>query len=451
MKLTINPLEHVVVFTLRDITLWSGQGRLQPEDLGLNDAETPPEAVASLGSKRLFPKEKLKALKQMRRRMHTECTAYGGIKFLGGYAVPETKAATLATALDKLVAQGNALRDDLLRNFDATVKAWHDENPQWAHIMRAGTPEKDAVGNRIRFGYHGFVVGTPNNATVAATFSESVAALGDSLYEEVAAEAKTFVAKSLKPGRDAGSQKTAAPVRRMVEKLRGLHFLDPRIGPLLTVFDQVMARIPATGKVDGAGYLALMRCASVLSDVAAMCDIGTRAANGEDTLALADEILGDTPSQQQADDAPALAVDEQLADTPMGAPGLAVEDIFAGDEADAIEAAQPANASAAGCVAGQCAADDAGIDPFHVDDDDPAPPAGAIEPRAPAMVRISALRPLMPTATSTPADGASRAPTTVNRPQPAQPTAPVVPARPAVSRLPTMPTMPTGGSVTMDF
>ena len=114
-------------------------------------------------------------------------------------------------------------------------------------------------------------------------------------------------------------------------------------------------------------------------------------------------------------------------------------------------AAQPANASAAGCVAGQCAADDAGIDPFHVDDDDPAPPAGAVEPKTPTMVRISALRPPMPTATSAPADGASRAPTTVNRPQPAQPTAPVVPARPAVSRLPTMPTMPTGGSVTMDF
>lgn len=286
-----NPLEAMIVFSLGGTTLWSGRGRLRADDLGLTEEEAPPEAIASLGSKKLFPQDKLKLLQKKKRLMHRDC-AEVGMRFVGGYAVPEAKAEALAQRLDARVEEGQALADEILRNFDSTVKAWHRENPSWAHILRAGTPEKEAVAKKIRFDYEAYMVTKPKSTTVGARFSGAVSALGDSLYQEVAAEASAFVKKSLLPGREGGTQKTATPVRRMVDKLRGLEFLDARIKPLIDVLQCVLSRVPSTGRLQDDAFLAIVGCASALADTSVMQDIGTRASEGEAIELLADELMG---------------------------------------------------------------------------------------------------------------------------------------------------------------
>jgi len=291
----ITPLDNVIVFSLGAISLWSGRGRLQPEDFGAASIDLPPAAVASLGSKRLISGDILVKLDKVKRKMH-RLLASSGTKFLNGYAVAVDRAEGLAKALDVLVAEGNALRQNLLDNFDSLLADWHRENPEWAHILRAGTPEKEAVHKRINFGWDAFMVRTPANEKVARSMLGAAASLGSTLYGEISAEAKDFVSKSLKPGREKGSQRTATPVRRMVEKLRGLQFLDHRIGPLTKVFDKIVENIPATGVIEGHAYLCMLRCAYVLADVDEMQRLGERAGDGEPIDDLAAEIIGALPA-----------------------------------------------------------------------------------------------------------------------------------------------------------
>jgi len=318
LKSHYNPLESMVVFSLGGTTLWSGNGRLRHEDLGLSEDEAPPEAIASLGTKKLFPPAKLKALQKLKRLMHRDC-AEVGMRFLGGYAVPEAKAEALAAKLDDRVREGQALADEFLRNFDATVKAWHRDNPEWAHILRAGTPQKEAVGARIRFDYEAYLVSKPKSSVVGARFGGAVSALGDSLYREVASEAADFVQKSLLPGREDGTQRTAGPVRRMLEKLRGLSFLDARITPLIDVLTLVMSRVPANGPVKDDSFLAIVCVASALADPATMQSVGERAAAGESPEDLADELMGGSKPQAAAA-SPKRRSDRAAAPTGAAAP-----------------------------------------------------------------------------------------------------------------------------------
>lgn len=303
----LSPLDNVVVFSLGAISLWSGRGRLQPEDFGTSSIDLPPAAVASLGSKRLISREILVKLDQVKRKMHRLC-ASTGVKFLNGYAVGVDKSEPLSKQLDQLVTEGNTLRQHLLDNFDTMLADWHRENPLWAHILKAGTPEKESVHKRINFGWDAFMVRTPANEKVAQSLLGASASLGSTLYGEIAAEALDFVTKSLKPGREKGSQRTATPIRRLVEKMRGLQFLDHRIQPLTQVFDQIVASIPTTGVIEGQSYLCMLRCAYVLADVNEMQRLGERAFNGESADALCAEIVGDSSASAQVAAASADAV-----------------------------------------------------------------------------------------------------------------------------------------------
>lgn len=301
----IAPLDNVIVFSLGAISLWSGRGRLQPEDFGAASIDLPPAAVASLGSKRLISGDILVKLDKVKRKMH-RLLASSGAKFLNGYAVAVDKAESMAKALDQLVAEGNALRQNLLDNFDVLLADWHRDNPEWAHILRAGTPEKEAVHKRINFGWDAFMVRTPANEQVAQSLLGAAASLGSTLYSEIAAEANDFVQKSLKPGREKGSQRTATPIRRMVDKLRGLQFLDHRIGPLTQVFDKIVENIPSAGSIEGHAYLCMLRCAYVLADVAEMQRLGERASDGEPLDVLVAEVMG-TSQHGQTSNAEATA------------------------------------------------------------------------------------------------------------------------------------------------
>lgn len=314
-------LQNVVLFSLGATSLWSGRAKLRVEDLGSIGIDLPPEHVASLGSKRLISKDTIVKLEKVKRRMHRECAAIG-TKFLNGYAVPSARAEDLAKSLSALVAEGDRLRQDLLDNFDSAINEWHKENPQWAHILRAGTPEKESIHKRITFGWDAFMVAAPEQPSMAARLMGSVSSLGSSLYDEIAAEANDFVKKSLGLGRQAGSQRTAAPVRRMVDKLRGLKFLDHRIEPLTEVFERIMRVIPATGKVEGEAYVGLVRVAYVLADVAEMHRFGEEVGNGKKIDDVVAEILGAEPSA-----APVVSAATQTAQQ-AGADSVGVESLF---------------------------------------------------------------------------------------------------------------------------
>jgi hypothetical protein len=273
------PLKDVVIISLGAISLWSGRARLVADDLSSNPEDLPPAAIASLGSKRLFPSEKLKPLEKVKRAMWRTLITRG-TRFLNGVAISNHDVPETVEELNGLVAEGNRLADELLKHFEATVHTWHEENPDWKHILAAGTPEKEYVRNRIKFGWDAFMVDFPENNVLADKLRTSVGQMGKSLFREIEKEASEFVVKSLKPARNTATQRTVTPLRRMVQKLYRLGMLDSLAVPVSEVCSAVLSTLPSKGRITDGDYLKLIRLANLLSNVSEMRFIGQRVLDG---------------------------------------------------------------------------------------------------------------------------------------------------------------------------
>lgn len=272
----LNILRNVVVISLSDTSLWTGRAKMTAEDLGLSDEQVPPDAIASLGSKRVIDGDALKPLNKIRYLMRRACLEVG-TRFLGGFAVAIEEAESLVTKLNKLVEQGEAIKKSFLATVDNKIDAWHESNPKWKHIMSAGTPERDSIGKKISFGYHAIMVQTPENDTVARSLLGAVDMMGNNLIDEIVSEARAFVQRSLVDGREQGSQKTVGPIRRLGNKIHALRFIDPALGAMAEVVKRVLQTIPETGKIEAESFLNMTRVANLLA---------SRARFSETSLAL---------------------------------------------------------------------------------------------------------------------------------------------------------------------
>ena len=87
MTTDITVLDHLVVVNL-DIHIWTARKKLVPLDLG--GAELPPEDLASLGSKRICNPDDLRSFGTLKARA-VNLLEGNGIRFLSGWAVPDTR------------------------------------------------------------------------------------------------------------------------------------------------------------------------------------------------------------------------------------------------------------------------------------------------------------------------------------------------------------------------
>lgn len=318
----VNLLSSMVVVSLGETRLWTGRAKLKAEDLEVDEEALPPEALASLGSKRVISPDRIKPLQQIRYQMRRACLEVG-TRFLGGFAVAEDEALALVHKLDKLVKSGEARAEKFFATFEADIRAWHEENPEWKHILSAGTPEKEKLRRRIGFGYQAYVVTTPGNESVAANLLGAVDMMGSSLVDEIVKEAGAYVKQSLKGGRNEGMQKTVDPVRRLGRKMVAVRFIDPTLGPMSKVVEGVLATIPTTGKVSGEAYMALTRVANLMADRRSLQATAKALFDGERTVESVVQQLtgGQIQTEVDLEDRSALGVETSHA--------LGLESLFA--------------------------------------------------------------------------------------------------------------------------
>lgn len=323
MSSQLNLLKNVVVVSLSETTLWTGRAKMAAEDFGLASGDLPPEAIASLGSKRLISPDALKPLHQIRYKLRRACMEVG-TRFLAGFAVSVTEAGALTKKLNDIVAEGQAQKTIFLANFDTKIRAWQEENPKWGHILSAGTPEKDRIGNRIQFGFQAYLVQTPDDAAVAANLLSSVNLMTNRLVEEIVDEANIFVKHSLTDAREKGSQRTVEPMRRLQRKIESLCFIDPCFHSLAQVSKAILSTLPTKGKVEGDDFLRLARLGYLLSDENRFMAYARDIQAGNTSVdAVVEHITGLAPVVSAA--LPLLDV------TPDEAVSLAAEDLFGQD------------------------------------------------------------------------------------------------------------------------
>ncbi|MDX1296756.1 MAG: DUF3150 domain-containing protein [Pseudomonas sp.] len=260
----IKILDQILLVDLSGIHLWTARKKLKPEML---EGKIPPAKLASLGSMRVIDPEKLKPFEKIKRRA-TKVLEDFGIKFLGGYAVPQEKIQDVVDELEALKTQFYDLKNNFIPNYDRWVTEWilkDWERPEWREAIRLSVTPKAQVDAGIQFGYAACRVAPDGDKHLSNTLGSQVRGLSDQLYAETAETAERLLETGLAT-RGHVTQTTLNTVRKMNTKLKGLMFLSTDVKALADYIDETLAALPLAGVVNGTQYNTVVTLVSALSD-----------------------------------------------------------------------------------------------------------------------------------------------------------------------------------------
>ena len=147
----IHRITDQITLVVLGVNIWSGRKKLRPEDLKLG-TEIPPEDLVSLGSKRICNPEALKEFHRLKKVGERACL-HVGTRFLGGFAIPNCHAESLADQLATVKTAFDAQTLTFLSGYDQALEAWISSLPAWEAPIRRAIEPANVVGGRLRFGF----------------------------------------------------------------------------------------------------------------------------------------------------------------------------------------------------------------------------------------------------------------------------------------------------------
>lgn len=271
-------LDEVLLFVL-DVSLFHGNRKAKPADLqdalGVQVAE---DDVLTLGVNRVFNKEWVNKLNRVKSAMERACSN-AGAPFLSGWAVPEQRADEVAAELANLLTKGNAIKADILANFDAICADYAQQHPTWADVITRKGFSETYVRDRVHFGWHAIKVSAGReDGLIGDALRDEVGGLLGNLLAEVSKAASRFIKESL-TGREAVTRKALRPIVAAREKLSGFTFLDSRVQPLCSMIDMLVNSMPQDGRIEGMHLTNLIGMANILTKPMLALEVGDKAAS----------------------------------------------------------------------------------------------------------------------------------------------------------------------------
>ncbi|SOB58973.1 conserved protein of unknown function [Pseudodesulfovibrio profundus] len=285
----ITALDNLMALNL-DVNIWTARKKLTPADFG--GASLPPEELASLGSKKICNPQELRIFGTLKARAVNLLDRIG-IRFLGGWAIPEDKA-------DDIVSELTAIRDDFLAakeqflyRYDEAVRDWISQHPGWESLIGSSTVSADYVRSRIGFKWQLFKLLPPTDDAVHQGLQDEVKDLGGTLFNEVA-KAATDTWKRCFEGKDKVTHKALSPLRSIHTKLAGLSFVEPRVVPVVDLLDTAFTRVPTRGYIHGSALVMLQGVVSLLRDPATLVAHGQKILDGNEANDILAGLVADT-------------------------------------------------------------------------------------------------------------------------------------------------------------
>ena len=178
----ITVLDHLMALNL-DVSIWTARKKLTPSDFG--GVELPPEELASLGSKKICDPKELRIFGTLKARA-VNLLDRNGVRFLGGWGIPENLADEIVTELTAIRNDFMAAKDQFLDRYDEAVRDWISQHPGWESLIGGSTVGADYVRSRIGFQWQIFRLMPPTNDAVHDGLHEEVKELGGTLFGEIA-------------------------------------------------------------------------------------------------------------------------------------------------------------------------------------------------------------------------------------------------------------------------
>jgi len=275
---TIQILDHLVVVNL-NVHIWTARKKLVPLDLG--GAELPPEELASLGSKRVCNPEDLRTFGALRARA-VSVLDRSGIRFLGGWAIPEARIESVKQELISLRQAFNTAKESFLQGYDASVQDWIAKHPQWGSIIVNSTVGEEYVRSRLDFCWQMFQVQPPRNVSpnhAEDDLYKDITHLGDTLFDEVA-KAATDAWQRCYVGKTEVTRKALSPLKTIYDKLMGLTFIEPRVEPIAELLLTAFHSMPKRGPICGTALIMLQGLVSLLQNPQALLEHGQMILDG---------------------------------------------------------------------------------------------------------------------------------------------------------------------------
>lgn len=265
-QITISKVLQGLVLIHLNFSVWSGKKKLKPEDL--KGANLPPDKLASLGSKRIFAPDALKVFATLKRQAERACEEVG-VRFLGGYAIPEEKLTPLMEKMAQIEESFAKAKTDFLSAYDDNLKDWLAEAGEWSVIVARAVEPASSVAKRLACGFTAFKVEAPGEeASAAEPLERQVGGLADQLIQEIGALAKSTWEESYR-GRTSVTRKALRPLKAILDKLSSLSFVGPfKICGLVANVNAALATVPKSGPVTGATLMGLVGVLCELSDIA---------------------------------------------------------------------------------------------------------------------------------------------------------------------------------------
>lgn len=259
-----------------DVNIWSARRKLTAADLG--GAELPPEELASLGSKRVCDPRDLRVFATLKSRAVSLLEKIG-VRFLGGWALPETRMEEALRALKEIRAQFMDEKEKFLARYDEAVQDWIRNNPGWESIIANSVVSSQYVSQRLGFTWQTYRV-VPAMADASAGLTCEVRRLSGTLYEEVSKVANEVWEKSF-VGKTEVTHKALSPLRMLRSKLEGMSFVEPRVAPIVELLDECILAMPPRGVIRGKALLLLQGTMCLLRDPLAMVAHGQKIIEGQ--------------------------------------------------------------------------------------------------------------------------------------------------------------------------
>lgn len=264
---TISKVLQGLVLVHLSFSVWSGKKKLRPEDL--KGANLPPDKLASLGSKRIFDPDALKVFATLKRQAERSCEEVG-VRFLGGYAIPEEKLTPLMEKMELIEQSFATAKTNFLSAYDDNLKDWLAEAGEWSEIVARAVEPANRVAERLSCGFTAFKVESPGEtaSAVQQPLERQVDSLADQLIHEIGALAKSTWDESYR-GRTSVTRKALRPLKAILDKLSSLSFVGPdKISGLVSNVHAALDTVSRSGPVTGATLMGLVGVLCELSDIA---------------------------------------------------------------------------------------------------------------------------------------------------------------------------------------
>jgi len=252
----VEVLGRVTLVSLHGIHLWTARKKISPADFP--GVEFPPEQLMSLGSKHVLDPEQLKTFERCKREAHSECSRVG-VRFLGGYAVPEEKLNELLIKLRDIKKKFMEYKTKFLANYDQYTSDWANadwKKDEWREmILRSLTPKAE-VACKFDFAFTAMKIVPHPDEELSEGLADEVKGLTAELIKEVSTEARNIILRGLLT-RGTATQGTVNTLRKISEKIDGLTFLSPFVAVVSNYVSSVIKAMPKEGTIKDNDFQAL--------------------------------------------------------------------------------------------------------------------------------------------------------------------------------------------------